>query len=296
MNSIPYAGETLSLLAAVLWALAVVLFKKSGETVHPVALNTFKNIVAVILYVPTLWIAGVGFAQPYGAGEYALLLASGAIGIAVGDTLLFKSLNTIGAGASALLSCLYSPFIIALSFVWLGERLTLLQLAGVALILSAVLETTWGRATVVDKRRRLAGVAWGVLSMAAMAVGIVMVKPLLDRAPLLWALEIRLLGGVVALLVFLAINPARRRIISTLATPRDRRWTVSSSLIGGYVAMVCWLGGMKFTEASVAAGLNQTSTIFVILFAALILRETITKTRLVAVATAFVGVMFVIFG
>ncbi len=297
MASVPYIGQILSVTAAILWAFAIVLFKRSGETVHPVALNTFKDVLAVILYVPTLAIAGVSLIQNYPASDYVLLLVSGVIGIAVGDTLLFKSLNTIGAGASALVSCLYSPFIIGLSFVWIGERLTWLQLVGVVLIISAVLETTrTGDREISDVRRNLFGVAWGILAVAAMAVGVVMIKPLLDEAPVLWVLQIRLIGGVAALLLFLAINPARGRILSTLLIRKSRRYTFVSSVIGGYVAMLIWLGGIKFTKASIAAALNQTNTIFVLVFAALILRERITAGRIIAILLAVTGALLVTFG
>jgi len=297
MASIPYIGEILSLMAALLWAIAIVLFKKSGESVHPVALNTFKDTLAMVLYVPTLAVAGVSLIQDYPASDYVLLLVSGVIGIAVGDTLLLKSLNTIGAGAAALVACLYSPFIIGLSYVWIDERLTWIQLLGVVLIVSAVLETTrMSDNPKSDIRRRLAGIGWGVLAQAAMAVGVVMIKPLLDEAPVLWVLEVRLIGGVAALLLFLAVNPARTRILSTLMVRGSRRYTVSSSLIGGYLAMVCWLGGMKLTKASIAAALNQTNTIFVLVFAALVLRERITPGRVLAIVMAVAGALLVTFG
>jgi drug/metabolite transporter (DMT)-like permease len=297
MASVPYIGQFLSLLAAVLWALAIVLFKKSGEFVHPVALNTFKDVLATLLYFPTLAIAGTSLFQPYPAGDYVLLLASGVIGIAVGDTLLLKSLFMIGAGPSALVSCLYSPFIIGLSYVWIGERLTAVQLIGAALIIAAVLEAK----RLEDRspagiRKRISGIAWGVLAQISMAVGVVMVKPLLDEAPLLWALEIRLIGGVLALLVFLWVNPARGRILSTLMVRASRGYTLSSSLIGGYLAMVVWLGGIKLTKASIAAALNQTNTIFVLILAALVLRERISPGRVLAIVLAAAGATMVIFG
>jgi drug/metabolite transporter (DMT)-like permease len=293
----PYVGEILSVSAAVLWALAIVLFKKSGESVHPLALNTFKDVLAMLLYIPTLAFAGVSLLQPFPLNAYLLLLASGVIGIAVGDTLLLKSLFMIGAGPSALVSCLYSPFIIGLSYLWIGERLTPLQLVGVALIVAAVLE-----ATRVDDRsklglkRRFAGIGWGVLAQISMAVGVVMIKPLLDEAPLLWAVQIRLIGGVAALLLFLWVNPARGRILSTLLVRGSRSYTVSSSAIGGYLAMVIWLGGMKLTKASIASALNQTNTVFVLIFASLILRERITPGRVVAIFLAAAGALMVTFG
>jgi drug/metabolite transporter (DMT)-like permease len=297
VSTVPYIGEILSLTAAVLWALAIVLFKRSGESVHPVALNAFKDVLAVFLYLPTLAIAGVSLIQPYPLGDYLLLLASGVIGIAVGDTLLFKSLFVIGAGPSALVSCLYSPFIIGLSYVWIGERLTLLQLAGVSLIVTAVFEATRsGDGSSLALRRRWAGIGWGVLAQASMAVGVVMIKPLLDESPLLWAVEIRLIGGVLALLLFLWINPRRGRILSTLLERSNRGYTVASSVIGGYVAMMIWLGGIKLTKASIASALNQTNTIFVLIFAAVVLRERITPGRVLAIVLAVAGALMVTFG
>ena len=123
-----------------------------------------------------------------------------------------------------------------------------------------------------------------------------MIKPLLDEAPVLWVLEIRLIGGAAALLLFLAINPARGRILSTLLIRKSRGYTFVSSMIGGYVAMLIWLGGIKFTKASIAAALNQTNTIFVLVFAALILRERITVGRIIAILLAVTGALLVTFG
>lgn len=297
MTSIPFVGEILSLVAAILWALAIVLFKKSGESVHPLALNTFKNILASLLYLPSMMVAGVSLIQDFTAGEYMLLILSGAIGIALGDTLLFKSLNMIGAGPSALVNCLYSPFIIGLSFVCLGETLTVVQLVGAALIVFAVFEAARVKdGQAVEHRKRLFGVMWGVLGIVAMAVGVVMIKPLLDRAPLLWAVEVRLLGGVLALVVFVLLHPGRGRIMKTLLIKRSRGYTVSSSIIGGYIAMFCWLGGMKLTQASIASALNQTNTIFILMFAAVFLKEPITPGRVVAILAAIAGAMLVTFG
>jgi drug/metabolite transporter (DMT)-like permease len=72
--------------------------------------------------------------------------------------------------------------------------------------------------------------------------------------------------------------------------------TVGSSVIGGYLAMAAWLAGMKLTQASIAAALNQTYIVFTLIFAALILRERITLLRVIAIITALGGAMFVTFG
>ncbi|OQY52296.1 MAG: hypothetical protein B6245_23770, partial [Desulfobacteraceae bacterium 4572_88] len=74
--------------------------------------------------------------------DYLLALASGALGIGIADTLFFKSLNLLGAGFSAIIDCQYSPFTIGLSVLWLRDHLSLLQICGAIMIVSAVLTAT----------------------------------------------------------------------------------------------------------------------------------------------------------
>ncbi len=296
-SAIPYLGETTSLSTALIWATAVILFKKSGETVHPIALNLFKNLLAAVLFIPTIWLLGKTLARQVPAEEYLLMLASGAIGIGLADTLFFKSLNLLGASLSAIVDCLYSPFIIGLSILWIGEEITTLQLIGVVMIVSAVLAVTRGGEKVRITPRDLRwGIAFGVLSMALMAVGIVMIKPLLNRSPLLWSVEIRLVGGCLVLGLVLLFHPARVRIMQSLGSAGGRGYTLAGSFIGAYMAMVLWLAGMKFTQASVASALNQTSNIFVFIFAAILLKEAINLRRIIGITLAVSGAFLVTFG
>lgn len=296
-ETIPYLGEILSFAVAIIWAFAVILFKKSGETVHPIALNLFKNLLAMVLFLPTMFILNEALIRQVPYSEYVLLILSGVIGIGIGDTLFFKSLNLIGAGLSAIVVCMYSPFIITLSVLWLGERLTLLQVAGALMIISAVLSTIRVKKTgKISSRDLLWGIICGVLATAATAVGIVAIKPLLGRSPLLWVTEVRLFGGTLCLVLITLFHPLRRRIVSSLFTSSGWRYTISGSFLGAYLAMFIWLAGMKFTQVSIASALNQTSTIFVFLFAAILLKEPITLRKIVAIILAVSGAFLVFLG
>jgi len=50
-----------------------------------------------------------------------------------------------------------------------------------------------------------------------------------------------------------------------------------------------WMGGMKYAKASVAAVLNQLNTIFIVIIAAIFLKERLTGWKIVAVVLAFLG-------
>ncbi|MCX6601586.1 MAG: DMT family transporter [bacterium] len=297
MTSLPYFGELLALITAVVWAVAVILFKKSGESVHPIALNLFKNVLAAALVVPTLYLVGGSLWRPVSAGDYLILLVSGVLGIGFADTFFFMSLNILGAGLSAIVDCLYSPFVIALSVMFLSESLSLLQVLGVLMIVSAVLGVTSGKWVVdIPRHDLLRGTFWAVAALLLMAAGIVMAKPVLERSPLVWAMEWRLIGGILALLVIMALRRDRRAIISTLMGTRHWGYVVSGSWFGAYAATFLWLGGMKYTQASTASALNQTSNIFIFVLAALLLREPITLARTVAIVLGVAGAYLVTFG
>jgi drug/metabolite transporter (DMT)-like permease len=297
MEHIPRVGEISALLTALVWAGAVIMFRKSGEKVHPIALNLFKNVLVLVLMVPTIYLAGQTLSRQAPFGDYALLLISGVIGIGIGDTLLLKCLNQIGAGRTAIVGCLYSPFIITLSIIFLGERFTITQAAGAFLVVLAVLSTTGkGESGEITRKTLLFGILWGVLAEACVAVSIVMIKPLLTRSPLLWATEIRLIGAAPALGLILLCHPYKRKIISSLTSPGRWGYTIGGSFTGQYAAMLLWLTGMKYAQASVASALNQTSTIFVVFLAALFLKERLTARRITAAVAAVLGALLVTFG
>ena len=295
--TIPYLGESFSLITAIVWASAVILFKRSGESVHPIGLNLFKNVLALVLFIPTIWLFGEVLFYPAPLRDYLIIMLSGAIGIGVADTLYFQCLNRVGAGLTAIIACLYSPAIIIMSTIWLGESLSVWQIVGVLMIISAVLVATpLGNSHGINRKTLLIGLAYGAISILLTAIGIVIVKPVLEYSPLIWVTEIRLLAGVLVLWLMLAFHPHRKSILSSIKAPQGRVFTVSGSFTGADVAMVFWLAGMKYTQASTAAALNQTSNVFIFLLAAIFLHEKITTQRSIGIALGVGGALLVTFG
>lgn len=293
----PYLGQTLALLSALTWAFAVILFKKSGETVHPIGLNLFKNLLAMLLLLPTMTIFGEQLLRRVALKEYAIFLLSGILGMAIGDTFFFMSLNRIGASLSAIVGYMYSPSIIILSVLFLNERLSLLQILGMILILFALISTTQIKLPRnLTRKKLLVGILWGVFASVATAISVILIKPLLTKTPLLWATEIRLVAGFFSLLIITLFLPNRHQIIASLFTTKSLGYTIGGSLVGTYFTLVVWLGGMKYTQASIAAPLNQTSYIFVFILAAILLKEPITLIRLFAIIVAFSGALLVFLG
>lgn len=316
----PYLGELISLLTALVWSGAVILFRKSGETVHPAALNLFKTLMAIASFLVVSMVLGFPILEDRPLDDYLMLLASGAIGIALADTLFLAALNYLGATLAAIVDSTYAPFVAIFSFFWLGNDLSFLQILGIAVIGAAVILPTLGRrkarltplspdlplavpadsgppkGTPPDNRQVLVGLVAGTASMALMAIGVIMFKPLLDQTSVLWTTQVRLVGAALGLLGLLVVHPRRRSIVTSLLIKGGRRYTLSGAFLGGVVAMGCWMAGMKFAMAPVAAAINQTSNVFVFLLGALLLKEALNTRKVLGIVLGVAGILLVTFG
>ncbi|MFC2167328.1 DMT family transporter, partial [Acidobacteriota bacterium] len=153
-----------------------------------------------------------------------------------------------------------------------------------------------GRGLDIDRIKLIKGLGLGTLAMLATAVGVVLVKPLLSRIPFLWATEVRLLGAMLTLILVVLFHRGRRNILSSILDKKSRLYVIAGSFFGAYIAMLFWLGGMKLTQASIASALNQTSSIFIVILAAVWLKEPLNARRIFAIIIAFLGVILVSFG
>jgi drug/metabolite transporter (DMT)-like permease len=290
-------GTFFALMTAVMWAAAIIFLKRSGETIPPFALNVFRVAVSTVALVLT--VVALGQDLTYGAPltDYLTLFASGVIAIALSDTLLLMALNRLGAGIMAILDCLYAPFIVLFAFILLGERLGPWQWAGMSLVIVGVLiaarhEPPRG----TTARQVLVGSVYGVLAMATVAFGIVIAKPVLERTPVLWATTMRQIGALIVMLPVALIGPGRGRIVRLFRPARNWKYAMPATLLGSYLALIFWIAGMKYSLAGPAAILNQTSSIYVLIFASIFLKEPFTARKVVASALAIGGIVMVTLG
>ncbi len=298
LSGIPHIGEIFAITAPLSWAFAVILFRWAGERVPPFTLNLFKNVVGLILGIITILAMSDPIYRPAPWQDYAILIGSGIIGIAISDLLFFMALNRVGAALWSIINTGYSPSIILLAIIFLNESLNLLQWLGVALIISAVLAVVWmrGPGKSIPRKQLLAGIAIGLLAMFTQAISVIMVKPLLERSDLIWNFNWRLIGGLAFMLIILPFRKDAKQVFRAFGNVKDLTRMIPPSIIGTYLSLMLWLGGMKYTQASVASALNQTSSLFIFVLAVFLLKEPATKRRIAGLLVGLCGVALVTFG
>ena len=294
-------GALLSLGAAFFWAAGVILFKVSGETFSPVALNIFKSLVAMVLISLTMLIFNMDFYPDPPAGSLFWLAVSGVIGITFADLFFFMALNRLGAGLTAIVECLYLPSVIFFSFLLLDESLSLAAIIGGILVFTAVLVGGVSPGMIPARHQGNSGIPWfglfiGCLSMVCVALGIVIIKDLLAQTEVFWATLVRVSAAIISLFIFVLIHPKKKTYIRELKFSKAWLYAVPASVCGNFLALLCWVGGMKYTTASRAAIFNQMSTIFIFILAAVFLKEKITRYRLAAICLALAGACLTILG
>ena len=290
-------GESLSLGCALAWGFSVILFKRS-EAASPYAINLFKNGAACLLLAVTGWAIGGHLPLDRSPADWVRIVVSGVLGLAVADTLFLEALRRLGAGMMAILDCVYAPLVALLSVIFLGERLGLGFAAGAALVVGGLLAATVNdeglREAAEVARTQRGGVLLGLASIALMAVGMVIAKPVLDRSELVEATCTRLGAGALSLGLWVLFRRDRAEIFGIFLPQPVWRRLVPAMFLGTYVSMLLWLGGVKYTSASTASVLNQLSVLFTLVFARLWLKESLSLRKLVGGGASLAGAILIL--
>jgi drug/metabolite transporter (DMT)-like permease len=288
-------GVALGLGCALSWAIAVVLFKKYGGGVHATFLNVYKNAISLLLMLPTAYLMEGALWFDIPTYDLSILLLSGFIGIGISDVMFLWALNIIGATRMAITDCLYSPSVIILSFLFLGERLSLQQSIGAAMVVGAVFLVNQDNPADggVRPKKLILGILVAAASVIGMGAGMVMVKPLFETVPLFFVIEVRLLAGLVgSCVVFLAFRNTSAAIGSFKNSNHKLGITIAA-VFATYISMICWVATFKYVDASIAAVLNQTTTVITVILAAIFLKDRLTPLKVLATAVAVAGVLMI---
>src|SRR6185436_13539 len=175
-------------------------------------------------------------------------------------------------------------------FMIAGETIGRMALLGGALILgSVVVSSLQGFGRTMSRKDLWIGFLLGASAMATVAYAIVMMKPILNAYPLTLMTTIRMAGGLASLVLVLPFHPDRKSVREVFRPQPARRWMLAGTFLGSYLSIITWLAGFKYSQAGVVALLNQTSTVWIVILAAIFLNEPMTRLKLLAVAMAFVG-------
>ena len=288
-------GQLAALAAALFWALATLLYNRSSLHLSAAQLNLVKGLVACPLLIICVYLFGLGFEIQINSPALWLLLASGVIGITIGDTCYFSALRRLGPWHTILLEYLAPPFAAILAWFFLRERLSLIEIiaaltviAGVTYVLS---EKRMGATRVSQKRQvqelkvqtrkvheqmvqkqpdgpeqatarakpvlSRSGLAFAVTAAWCQAVGLVMAFHALQAFEInaLQAALVRLAGGTFALTIGLLIVAPKLLFSTKRALANSRLLPLFTAIFFGTFLAI---GLQQLAIAYVTPGIAQT--------------------------------------
>ncbi|WP_339383477.1 DMT family transporter [Oculatella sp. LEGE 06141] len=287
-----FRGEFAALGAAFIWAMASFIYIGIGKRIPPLILNFAKSGIAIALIFITVLIRGDG-APVMPTGSLALLLLSGAIGIGVGDTAFFESLNCLGARRSLLLEALSPPLAALLALVFLGEQLSVSAWMGIGLTIAGVVWVVVERTpeTLKGTSRPLRGISFGLLAALGQASGAVMSRAALATTEVspLWSTLARLIAGVVMLGLWIGVRRQSWQWFQPLQSVRMVSILIGASFFSTYLAIWLQQTALKYAATGIAQSLSATSPLFV-LPVAIWLGDRVSIRAIVGVLVALGGV------
>jgi drug/metabolite transporter (DMT)-like permease len=263
-----HQGELAAGAAAAIWAGSSIFYGQIGRQVSPLVLNLSKGLLAIGYLSITMALTGDSFQLPTKA--VGLLLLSGLVGIAWGDTVFFGALNRVGARLTLLINTL-SPVVTALlADVFLGEKLRplsylgiCLAIGGIAGVISVSPNATGKAAPRSQLPQYWLGVGYALASAVANSVATVLsrqamsVQDLSPVATTFW----RLLAGTIGILCLLAWQKKRPSLQLS-----SKIWMQLGAVafFSTYLGISLQQTALKFTAAGIAQTIGATSPLFVL--------------------------------
>jgi drug/metabolite transporter (DMT)-like permease len=262
---IDFRGELAALGAAVIWAAASIVYTGIGKQISPLILNLLKGLIAIGLILLTLMWKG-GLVSDASHAAIALLSLSGAIGIGIGDTAYFASLNAIGARRSLVLEALAPPLAAVLALVFLDEKLAITSWLGIALTIVGVTWVVLERVPDDDRPHLNPARVFGLVAAFCQASGAVLSRSALAGTSIdpLWSTLVRLGAGVLVLLIWAVLQQRSVQELKPLSSRQLLMTLIGTAFASTYLAIWLQQISLKYAPAGIAQSLSATSPLFVI--------------------------------
>ena len=99
-------------------------------------------------------------------------------------------------------------------------------------------------------------------------------------------------GTCASVLLYLAL-PNHKLHVQALKAVERKGLLLCACILSTYISMMLWVAGYSYDDAAIVAVLNQTSTLFTVGLAALLLNEPFTRKKFVATSLAVAGVLII---
>lgn len=291
-----YIGQFAGIATAMLWTGTSISFTAAGKRIGPVAVNSFRIIVALLLLAATHRALSGGWIPELITRQVLFLAVSGIIGLSIGDQALFVAFMDIGPRLATLVMTTSPLFAVCFAWMVLGETLSGPAWVGVALTIGGiawvVLERSGAQGGRIESHR-MRGIIMGLVAAACQAGGLLLSKQGMGHG---WLAEDQRLGPQAATLVrmffaalgmipILVVHHVRQRARRAAGAGPQRigshttgyTFAFMGAVFGPFLGVWMSLVATDNAPVAVAQTLCSLTPIFLVPLAALIYKERVSR-------------------
>lgn len=280
----------------VLFAASSVLAHRSQAAVGPARANLGRLTIGLLFLGTWAYL----FGQGHGGPALSTFLLSGLAGMGVGDIAFFAALPFLGSRLTTTMNqCLSVPIAIGIEWLWLGTRLTGVQLACIAVILAGIVVALMPtRKSPPRVQVRPIGVLFGLIAASGQGLGAVLSRRGFEITAVggghldaLTAAYQRVLGGIAITLVWFAVKAwlDRGREVRPAPPLRAHGWILVHALAGPVLGMGSFQLALATAPSGLVLPITACAPLAVIPLAYWLERERPSKRSLAGGAIAVVG-------
>ncbi len=293
-------GEIAGLSAAMLWAFASLLYAETKLTAW--GMNFSKILIAVLILAVQLCVISLWKDRPILSATpeaWRWLGISGLIGLTIGDTCYFRSLQILGARRCLIVTTTAPVFAVLLGWFWLGEGLAVMSVLGIAVTLVGIFRVIQEGDGKEEEPghypgTQRAGILYGTAASACQAIGAVAAKIAMDDLGALEATFIRMLLAVLFAGIVVGVRKELGQTLRQLLSWKLMRKFLPAVLCGTWLGVWFSQVAFKFADVGVAQTLLATCPLFAIPMVRLKYGTRITKTAVLGSIIAVVGICLIV--
>lgn len=250
----PNMAYVFALGSSLCFTTASLVFADVSRRVSPLWMNVTKALVAWVCFALAVSVLGAWSATP--ALSSLALLASGAVGLAIGDIFLLTAYARMGAARTLILFGFQPLFIGLASYVFFHQELSPLRFLSILFFIGCVVVFSLERYR-QDGTWELWGLAAALVAVLFDNTGVLLSRYAFEHAPEMSAFQANLLRCTGALFLFTGLSgftPVHLRR-GWIDLSRPARWgVIIASMVGCFVSLFLYLTAVKIGHlASIAA-------------------------------------------
>ena len=265
-----FIGEIAALFTSFCWSLSAIGFTQSTERVGSLVTNRVRVLLAMLLLI---LINAVLYGQPIplhaGASRWAWLGVSGVIGLSLGDAFLFQAYKEIGPRLGLLLLSLAPLFGAAIAWIFFGQALNLIQIAGMVITLAGISWVVLARPTGQAENVRHVtgrGILFGILAALGQATGLVFSQQGMtgNFSPFAGTL-IRMFAAFITLWIVAGFQKqAGSTVMAMRRQPTAFGWVAFGAFFGPVIGVSASLLAVQHADIGVASTLMALPPVFIL--------------------------------